>query len=69
MVWAAVNLLLSLFVGRKAPDNPWGAATMEWQCSSPPPHENFSRPPEVDDCYDYDDLKYDEQTEGYVKVR
>ena len=40
-----VYLLVSLFVGRRAPANPWGAATLEWQCSSPPPYDNFSSPP------------------------
>ena len=68
IVWAGVNLARSLFGGPKAPDNPWGAATMEWQCSSPPPHDNFSTPPEVDDCYDYDNLQFDEQAQGYVKI-
>jgi cytochrome c oxidase subunit 1 len=68
VLWAAMNLLRSLFGGPKAPDNPWGAATMEWQCSSPPPQENFPRPPEVVDCYDYENLKYDEKTQGYVKA-
>lgn len=33
--------------GEKAPDNPWGAKTLEWQTSSPPPHENFDYEPEV----------------------
>ena len=28
----------SLINGPKAPANPWGAATLEWKCSSPPPH-------------------------------
>ena len=68
LVLVAVNLLWSLLSGRRAPANPWGAATLEWQCSSPPPHDNFSSPPEVNDCYDFDNLKYDEQTRGYVKV-
>ncbi len=64
----AINMLQSLLAGRKAPENPWGAATMEWQCTSPPPHGNFDTPPPVTDCYDYDDLVYDESIEGYVKA-
>ena len=68
IAWAIINLLRSLWGGRQAPDNPWGAATMEWQCSSPPPHDNFASPPEVNDCYDYENLQYDEQIQGYVKV-
>ena len=36
-----------LFKGKKAPDNPWGAKTLEWQTTSPPPHENFYTDPVV----------------------
>src|SRR5204863_8647770 len=35
------NLLVSLFKGRKAPRNPWGGTTLEWQAPSPPPLYNF----------------------------
>ena len=31
------NLLHSLFRGEKAPANPWGAATLEWQCKPASP--------------------------------
>jgi cytochrome c oxidase subunit I len=37
----------SLFNGDKASDNPWGATGLEWQTSSPPPKQNFLRPPRV----------------------
>jgi cytochrome c oxidase subunit I len=57
LVLVAFTLLRSLFVGKKAPANPWGAATLEWQCDSPPPHENPAPPPMVGDCYDFDDTK------------
>jgi len=40
-------LLYSLFAGRKAPANPWGGITLEWQTSSPPPLENFDTVPIV----------------------
>lgn len=33
--------------GEKAPDNPWGAKTLEWTTASPPPHENFIQTPTV----------------------
>ena len=49
----AFTLLRSLFTGPKAPPNPWGAATLEWQCDSPPPHENPPPPAVVGDCYDF----------------
>jgi cytochrome c oxidase subunit I len=31
----------------KASANPWGAKTLEWSTSSPPPHENFDKTPTV----------------------
>ena len=61
-------LLASLFNGRKAPANPWGGATLEWQCSSPPPHENFATTPIAGDPYDYSKLVYDPQLEGWVEA-
>ena len=41
------NLIRSLFSGPVATDNPWQAATLEWQTTSPPPTENFEEIPEV----------------------
>jgi len=40
-------ILHCIFKGEKAPDNPWGARTLEWQTKSPPPHENFYQQPVV----------------------
>ena len=40
-----IYLVKSLISGEKAPDNPWGAPTLEWQSTSPPPLENFNKPP------------------------
>lgn len=37
----------SLIGGDRAGDNPWGATGLEWQTSSPPPKQNFLRPPRV----------------------
>ena len=46
-----VNILWSLFAGRKAPDNPWGegATTLEWTLSSPPPYHQFETLPVIDE--------------------
>jgi cytochrome c oxidase subunit 1 len=63
----AVYLLHSLFRGRRAPANPWGGGSMEWQCASPPPHDNFATPPPVRDPYDYHNLVYDTGIGGYVQ--
>jgi cytochrome c oxidase subunit 1 len=35
------NFFWSAWRGRKAPDNPWEATSMEWNTSSPPGHGNF----------------------------
>lgn len=36
------NLVWSIFKGKKAGDNPWEATTLEWNTTSPPPHDNFA---------------------------
>jgi cytochrome c oxidase subunit 1 len=47
-------LLQSLKSGPKAPANPWGAASLEWQSASPPITENFVGQPVCDHGpYDY----------------
>ena len=40
-------LVDSMLRGKKAPANPWGARTLEWQVSSPPPYYNFKKIPAV----------------------
>ena len=44
---AAFNLLHGLIYGKKAPANPWGGTTLEWQTTSPPPQLNFATEPVV----------------------
>jgi cytochrome c oxidase subunit I len=61
VVWAH-----SLFRGEKAPANPWGANTLEWHTTSPPPPDNFARPPVAGDPYDLGCWKYDEATQQYL---
>jgi cytochrome c oxidase subunit 1 len=41
------NLILSLFKGKSAGNNPWDGTTLEWQVSSPPPEENFDEIPVI----------------------
>jgi cytochrome c oxidase subunit 1 len=65
-VITGIYLLHSLFWGKKAPANPWGGKSLEWQCSSPPPHDNFATTPTVGDPYDFSDLKWDPATGGYA---
>ena len=45
-----------------------GGGTLEWKCSSPPPHHNFDWPPVVTDPYYYDNLFYDPGQQGYIEV-
>jgi len=42
-----VNLIVSLWAGRRAERNPWRANTLEWVAPSPPPHGNFAEMPTV----------------------
>jgi cytochrome c oxidase subunit 1 len=41
------NLAHGFLRGKKAPQNPWDAATLEWQIPSPAPAENFEEVPTV----------------------
>lgn len=61
----ALTLLYSLSRGKKAPANPWGGASLEWECSSPPPHDNFAKYPAIEDCYDFRRLEWNEATGNY----
>ena len=47
----AGNVIASLVGGRRAPDNPWGADTLEWATTSPPPQFNFDGIPVVEGRY------------------
>ena len=47
MILFFVNIFLTLRKPRTAPDDPWGANTLEWATSSPPPAHNFDRLPPI----------------------
>jgi cytochrome c oxidase subunit I+III len=51
LVLIAANLIVSLWRGAPAGDNPWGAPTLEWATTSPPPNYNFAVIPEVSTPY------------------
>ncbi|MDZ4831986.1 MAG: cbb3-type cytochrome c oxidase subunit I [Phycisphaerae bacterium] len=65
----AMYLIHSLFRGKLAPANPWGGRSLEWQCPSPPPHDNFPTTPRVGDCYDFSIVRWDEKEGGYIVDR
>ena len=51
-------LIWSLRYGKIAGNNPFGAAGLEWQTTSPPPTFNFDKTPiVVDDAYAYDKIE------------
>jgi cytochrome c oxidase subunit 1 len=59
-----IYLVWSLFHGKKAGPNPWGATGLEWTTSSPPPKHNFHETPMVTrEPYNYPPLDED----GYEK--
>jgi cytochrome c oxidase subunit 1 len=62
-----MNLLISLKTGKKAPANPWGGTTLEWQTSSPPPLYNFpvGQPIPLPELYEYDNLVKDKVNGGW----
>ena len=60
------NMVVSLFFGAVAGDDPWDAWTLEWTVSSPPPDVNFERAPVVEGRRPLWDLKYPAQTDASV---
>jgi cytochrome c oxidase subunit 1 len=53
-----VNLVVSLFRGKPAGDDPWDAWTLEWATTSPPPSYNFEAIPTVHSRRPLWDLKH-----------
>jgi len=46
---AIMHLAWMAKFGKKCAENPWESLSIEWQCPSPPPHENFHEIPVVTD--------------------
>jgi len=68
MVVALWGLLASLRRPRTAPANPWGATSLEWTTPSPPPHDNFARPPEGGPAYDFRGLVHVSDEAGWIRA-
>ncbi len=62
-----MNLVVSLKNGKKAPNNPWGGTTLEWQTTSPPPLYNFPIGQDIPlpELYEYGDLVEDKENGGW----
>jgi len=52
LVGVLINWVQGLRKGPVAAANPWGANTLEWETTSPPPHDNFAVAPEAGDPYE-----------------
>lgn len=66
LVMTLVYLIRSIYDGRPAPDNPWGAASLEWQTQSPPVLANFEHTPMANDPYDIEHVDYVPALGGFV---
>ena len=58
------NFFASFKRGAIAGNDPWGAGTLEWSISSPPPEYNFARSPRVTSRYPMWDMKTPALTEA-----
>ncbi len=57
-LWMAFYLIESLLNGEQAPENPWGALTLEWKTQSPPITENFVELPVIEHGpYEFEKVK------------
>jgi len=65
---AVITLIYSLINGRKAPQNPWGGSTMEWETATPPITTNFITTPKVKPIYDHSPLVYNEATGNWDRI-
>ena len=61
-----VVLVHAAFRGKRCGSNPFRAASLEWQTSSPPDFHNFIHKPIMTDPYDFDSQVYDETLDTYI---
>ncbi len=66
IVVAFAVLLHGALRGRKVGGNPYGAASLEWQSSSPPDFHNFKHKIVVNDPYDFDTMVWDEELQTWI---
>jgi cytochrome c oxidase subunit 1 len=63
---AYVVLVYAAFKGPRCGSNPFRAASLEWQSSSPPDFHNFTHKLSLNDPYDFDSQVYDEELDTWV---
>ena len=57
MITHLINFIASLVAGPKAPPNPWGGLSLEWETESPPIEHNFHHEPMLrHGPYDFEDV-------------
>ena len=61
-IFFMINFFRSRKHGAKAPNDAWGAGTLEWSIPSPPPDYNFAQLPVVTSRYPLWDIKHPEMT-------
>ena len=66
IVFSFYVLLQAALRGPKCGGNPFKAASLEWQTSSPPDFHNFIHKPVMTDPYDFDAMVYDESVDTYI---
>ena len=61
-----ICLAYAAFKGPRCSGNPWGAASLEWQSSSPPDFHNFTHNVAMCDPYDFSSQQLDEELDTFV---
>ncbi len=59
-------LVYAVFRGRRVGGNPFGAASLEWQSSSPPSYHNFEHKVVLNDPYDFSAMIWDEDIQTWI---
>ena len=61
-----VYLIQSLISGKKAPANPWGGVSMEWETATPPIEHNFEGMPICKNGpYDFPEIEVDPNAKAH----
>ncbi len=64
MILIVLSVLWAFRNGKEAGNDPWGARTLEWATTSPPPHYNFDEQPVAFDRDAFWAMKYPDSEHG-----